>query len=498
MTQPTKYTSPSPTPSHEPAGTRPPWLSSRRNKLVALTLGVLVVFLAVWWLVDETEAPVAERPVIEAAHTEETDGLDAVELAADALTEFGIEVRVAGPGTLVVEKDLPGEVRANEDRYAHVTPRVAGIVRSVSARVGSAVRAGQTLAVIESRELADLAADYLAALEREDLARSSFEREERLYTQEITSQADFLEARQELAEARIRTRSARQKLIALGFSDGYLEALPNEDERSLLRYPLTAPISGRIVEKHIVPGEAIEAETDAFEIADLSTVWVDLSIYQRDLGVVREGQDVVIAAAPGQPRTRGTISYVRPVVGEETRTAIARAVIPNPAGLLLPGQFVTGLIAVGEVEVAIVVPATAVLDVEGVPTVFVQAPDGPDGHLTFMARPVGVGDRTADQVSITSGLAAGDVLLCARDELRGGGPARGAGTRVGARPRAHRGARGAQARARGVHEAGVLRARRRAVLPASLPHAVRHDHARDDAGLDARVRQRVGGGHAAG
>ena len=392
---------------------------NRRARLLALGIGLLAVVVLVWFFVARSGEPLGDDATIETGdhagegHAGEEEGEHAEEegehaeeelvvLTAAELDEFGIEIRTAGPGTMAVEKELPGEVRANEDRYAHVTPRVAGVVKSVRASVGSAVRAGQTMAVVESRELADLKADYLAALEREELARTSFDREERLYEQEITSQADYLEARQELAEARIRTRSARQKLIALGFSDSYIQTLPQEDERSLVAYPLTAPISGRVVEKHIVAGEAVEADTDAFEVADLSTVWVDLSVYQRDLGIVREGQNVVIDLGPNQPRTRGTISYVRPIVGEETRTAIARVVAPNPDGLLRPGQFVTGRIAVDEAEVEVVVPETAVIDVEGTPSVFVQTDEG------FEARPVEVGDRTSDEVSITSGLSAGE------------------------------------------------------------------------------------------
>lgn len=409
----TPHTDPNPAPTAlgSRARLRTYLAENRRARLIALGVGLLAVVLAVWWFVGETGEPTGESAVIEAdthaegEHGEEEGGHaeeELVVLTAAELDEFGIDVRTASSGTMAVEKKLPGEVRANEDRYAHVTPRVEGVVRSVSASVGSYVRAGQTMAVIESRELADLKADYLAALEREELARTSFEREERLYEQEITAEADYLEARQELAEARIRTRSARQKLIALGFSDGYIQALPREGERSLVTYPLTAPISGSVVEKHIVPGEAVEAATDAFEIADLSTVWADLSVYQRDLGVVREGQGVVIDAGPGQPRMRGTISYVRPIVGEETRTAIARAVIQNPDGVLRPGQFVTGLIAVDEAEVEVVVPETAVIDVEGVPSIFVQTEEG------FVPRPVEVGDRTADRVAITSGLEPGD------------------------------------------------------------------------------------------
>ncbi|MEQ9103074.1 MAG: efflux RND transporter periplasmic adaptor subunit [Rhodothermales bacterium] len=376
-------------------------ITTRRILLMATWLGLLAVAFLVWRFAVVPGQSAVPSSVAERLNTDPANS-DLVVLTADEVEEFGIDIRTAGPGTMSLQKSLPGEIRANEDRYAHVTPRVSGVVRSVSANVGSYVRAGEIMAVIESRELADLKAEYLAAVERQELARASFEREERLYKQEITAEADFLEARQANAEAQIRTRSARQKLIALGFSDAYIEALPLEEERSLVAYPLTAPISGSVIEKHVVFGEAVEAATEAFEVADLSTVWADLSIYQRDLGTVQEGQDVIIDAGPGQPRTRGTISYVRPIVGEETRTAIARTVVSNPEGRLKPGQFVTGLLTVRAVEVDVLIPATALIDVEGRTVVFVQTVDG------FVPRPVETGDVAGDRVAVLEGLKPGE------------------------------------------------------------------------------------------
>src|SRR5690606_378033 len=110
---------------------------------------------------------------------------------------------------------------------------------------------------------------YLAAIERVALARSNFEREERLFEKKISSEQEYLEARQAMAEARIEVRSAAQKLRALGFSEDYLDRLPEEAEASLTLYPLTAPFTGTVVEKHIVQGEALEADAQAFAIADL-------------------------------------------------------------------------------------------------------------------------------------------------------------------------------------------------------------------------------------
>ena len=132
---------------------------SRRAKLVATGIGLLAIVLVVWWLAPGPYGTAENRiavPIVEQAGEGTGEAVDLVTLTAEEIEEFGIDVQTAGPGTMSVEKNLPGEIRANEDRYAHVTPRVSGVVRSVSANVGSYVQAGQTMAVIESRELADL------------------------------------------------------------------------------------------------------------------------------------------------------------------------------------------------------------------------------------------------------------------------------------------------------------------------------------------------------
>ncbi len=334
---------------------------------------------------------------------EEVDHMDEpVHMTAEEITEFDIEVRTAGPGALTVTRSFPGEVRANQDRYAHVVPRVSGVVKSVRKSVGDDVRAGEVMAILESRELADVKASYLANSERLELAQASFDREQRLFDQKISAEQEFLEARQALAEARIVLRSDKQKLRALGFSDETIEALPGLEDASLIDYPLLAPFDGTVLERHVVQGEALRSDASAFDVANLSQVWVDLSIYQSDLALIREGQAVVISAGHGLPDAVGSISYVRPIVGEETRTALARIVLPNPDGLWRPGMFVSGAVSTSSVEVAVSVPTTALHLLEGQLGVFVRTVDG------FQFSAVSTGRENGTQVEITSGLEAGE------------------------------------------------------------------------------------------
>lgn len=337
----------------------------------------------------------------EAGHDEHAEHEGVVRLTPDEQREAGIVFAEAGPGELDTALTLTGEVKLNEDRLAHIVPKLPGVVRDVSKSLGDTVSRGEVMAVLDSRELASAKAAYLAARERVALASATYDREKRLWERKISAEQDFLAAKQALAEARIEQRAASQELRALGLSDGYLERLPAESDASLTRFEVVAPFEGTVIEKHITLGEAVEADAGVFVLADLATVWVDFNVHQRDLPLVRKGQAVRIAAGPGLPEEEAEVVYVGPVVGTETRTGIARAVLPNEDGRWRPGQFVTGAVAVERMTVPVLVPKTAVQTVEGRPSVFVEAEEG------LEPAPVTLGRSDGTRQEITGGLEPG-------------------------------------------------------------------------------------------
>lgn len=384
-----------------------------RSKAIIITIITLVVVAAAAvsaWRIIPVEAAVAAQN----HHADEEAGghargdghdehgeEDSVRLSEAEIVEFGIETETAGPGRLNVYVSLPGEVVPNADRLAHIVPRVSGIVREVRSSLGDEVRAGDVMAVLESRELADMKGAYLAAKERILLAEADFKREEKLWKRKISAEKEYLRAKQALAEAGIELRSAEQKLHALGLTDEYLSRMPEHPDVSFTRYEVTAPFDGTVVEKHIALGEALKDEAEAFVVADLSTVWVDLGVYQKDLPLLRRGQKVVISAGYGIPDADGMISYVAPVVSEETRTALARVVLPNKGGMWRPGIFVTGKIAVSGLKVDIVVPKTALQTIDDRLSVFIESDEG------FRPQPITTGRTNGTHVEITSGLMPG-------------------------------------------------------------------------------------------
>jgi cobalt-zinc-cadmium efflux system membrane fusion protein len=178
-----------------------------------------------------------------------------------------------------------------------------------------------------------------------------------------------------------------------------------ESNESLSPYEVKSLIAGTVIEKHITLGEFVRDDSDIYMIADLSTVWVNVTVYARDLPRIRKGQAVTIRAAGVPDAAKGVISYVGPVVGEATRTAVARVTLPNPGMVWRPGLFVLAKVNVEEAKAAVAVPDAAVQTVDGRTVVFVATDDA---GTSFEARPTVIGRTDGEWVEVVSGLAAGE------------------------------------------------------------------------------------------
>ncbi len=164
---------------------------------------------------------------------------------------------------------------------------------------------------------------------------------------------------------------------------------------------MVAPFDGMVIEKHITVGEAVSEEADAFVIADFSTVWVNLTIYQKELASLRVGQVVTIVGAAQNYATRGEISFISPIIDRETRTVAARIELDNPDRAWRPGMFVTGKVEIDEVGVRVLIPRNAVFMMDNETIVFVPSPAG------FVTKPLTLGKMNATHVEVLSGLTAG-------------------------------------------------------------------------------------------
>ncbi|VVD66029.1 efflux transporter periplasmic adaptor subunit [Pandoraea capi] len=320
-----------------------------------------------------------------------------VSLSADQQSAAGIEVRAAGAAQIVESTQLPGEVRFNEDRTAHVVARVAGVVERVNVNLGQQVRRGDVLAVISSTQVSEQRAEWLTAQERRAMALKTFEREKSLWEDKISAEQDFLQAQQALREADIALRNARQKLNALGADKG----AGGTDGGGLNRFTLRAPFDGTVVAKHAAMGEAVTEAGDLFTISDLNAVWAEIAVPPQWLGAVRVGTPVEVRATAFDSKATGRVSYVGALLGEQTRTAVARVTLDNPQGVWRPGVFVNVALTTSEVTVPVAVSLDAVQTIGNDTMVFVKSPKG------FVATPVQTGRRDGASVEIVKGLSAG-------------------------------------------------------------------------------------------
>tara|TARA_R100000027_G_scaffold57552_1_gene47209 strand:+ start:617 stop:1870 length:1254 start_codon:yes stop_codon:yes gene_type:complete len=178
-----------------------------------------------------------------------------------------------------------------------------------------------------------------------------------------------------------------------------------ESVDTLRPFEVKAPFDGVIVSYDITPGQTVDAGTSLFTVADLSTVWADLQIYQKNFGQIKEGLKVRITGGHNLPTFRGVIDYVAPTVDEHTRTGLARIVVDNAERAWKPGMFIKGRVAVERHPVDLMVPRSAVLTVEGAPAVFVQTAEG------FEPRPIQIGHSDSEYVQVVRGLEAGETYV---------------------------------------------------------------------------------------
>lgn len=325
-----------------------------------------------------------------------------VRLGPDAVETAGITILTAGPRDMLTTLELPGEIRPDATRVARVVPRLSGVVREALKQQGDRVRRGELLAVIDSRELAEAKSAYLAASKYLEFARMTLEREEGLWKKKISAEQDYLAARRAFEESELQHELSAQKLSALGLDSKSIEGLSSAPRENLTRYEIRAPLAGAVTERNVTVGEAVAGDEDIFIIADLSSVWVDVTVYAKDVGAIREGQEATVRSEDLDRQATGRITYVGPLVGETTRAATARLVVQNPEGHWRPGLFVSVSVVRESATVPVAVASEAIQSFRDWQVVFVRYGDW------FEGRPLELGRTDGAWVEVLSGLSPGE------------------------------------------------------------------------------------------
>jgi membrane fusion protein, heavy metal efflux system len=329
-----------------------------------------------------------------------------VELSPELVKRAQIELGEARNEQLAPTLRLVGSINFNAEHLAEVGARIDGRVARLLVSVGDEVKQGQPLVEIDSAELGEAAAELLAIQANLIAAEHSEKRESQLLAQQLSSAPVVERVRAEVRALRAQLNGAEQRLLTMGFSPESIEELRRGDGPR--RITLRSPIAGEVVQRDAVIGQVVTPTQTIVRVADLSQLWVELDVFERDLGRVAPGNHVAIESEthPGKV-FQGRVTYVEATVDMVTRTAHVRVEVDNHERRLRPGQFVQARLSTSGSERSVLsVPRSAVLQVEGEPSVFTATENG-----RYVARPVELGAVAGDRVEIVRGLVAGDRVV---------------------------------------------------------------------------------------
>jgi cobalt-zinc-cadmium efflux system membrane fusion protein len=380
----------------------------KKQKEMALLFGLVLGFLFLT-ACGGGDHPVKEKVTLPAAEDKgerEAHSDSAVTLSVEKQKLAGIEVRTLAPEAVSAPVSATAVIELNADRVSKVSSRAVGKIAGLMATQGQRVKAGQVLANLDSVELDQIWTDYRKTQGKVDLARKNLQREETLFQKKISPEKDVLKARQELEEAEADLNLTKDRFRMFGVSLSQFAATKDNGNHPLI--PITSPVGGVVIEKTVTQGEVVNPEKVLFIVADLSTLWVVIDVYEKDLSRLRVGTGVKVSVTAFPDKTfKGKISYIADVVDEKTRTEKARVTIDNTGGLLKPGMFATVLVEGNNdgVERLLALPEEAVLMDGAERYVFVQV--SPD---RFNRREVEIGRIFGKSLEVTAGVKPGETV----------------------------------------------------------------------------------------
>ncbi len=301
-------------------------------------------------------------------------------------------------GSLSPVVSVTGTVSFDPERVAALGARIPGRIRHVLKLPGDRVAKGEAVLDLESAELGQAQAAVLAAQATALAARANEARETELAEQRVSSARDAEVARAAATAANADLLAAEQKVRALGGSAG--------GELGVL--VLRSPIAGKVIELGVARGQSVEPTLTAARVADLSRVWIELAVFERELGRIRPGDDVEISPQTDTHRiVNGTVAHVGDVINLDTRSAPVRVVVENVEETLRPGQSVLARIHVAAKDgEALLLPRDAVVSIDGKQTVFVA-----HDATSVEPRAVETGASDGTRIEIASGLETNDRVV---------------------------------------------------------------------------------------
>ncbi|TGK87060.1 efflux RND transporter periplasmic adaptor subunit [Leptospira noumeaensis] len=308
------------------------------------------------------------------------------------------------------ELQLPGTVSYDMNSVAKVGSRVSGRIVQVFVKEGEHVKKSTALASIQSVELGTTEANYLKARARLEALKVQADRAKDLYERKVTSAKEYEMSLMDYKSVKAEMETSRNALENLGLNEVEIANLEAGKYNSKNLY-IRTPISGTVTEREAIIGQAVNARDNLFTVADLSVLWINLEVYEKDLASIRVGNEAkVIPIGSKDDSLKAVVSHVGDVIDPIKKTAEIRLEVRNSKGRLRPGQSVTATVVGAMVESSVnkakVIPADCIHKIEGENFIFVRNTDG-----SFSAKKVGVGKTYDHWVEITTGVESGEAIV---------------------------------------------------------------------------------------
>ncbi|PJZ46017.1 efflux RND transporter periplasmic adaptor subunit [Leptospira brenneri] len=308
------------------------------------------------------------------------------------------------------ELQLPGTVSYDMNSVAKVGSRVSGRIVQVYVKEGEHVKKSTALASIQSVELGTTEANYLKARARLEALKVQADRAKDLYERKVTSAKEYEMSLMDYKSVKAEMETSRNALENLGLNESEIANLEAGKYNSKNLY-IRTPISGTVTEREAIIGQAVNARDNLFTVADLSVLWINLEVYEKDLASIRMGNEAkVIPIGSKDDSLKAVVSHVGDVIDPIKKTAEIRLEVRNSRGRLRPGQSVTATVVGAMVESSVnkakVIPADCIHKIEGENFIFVRNGDG-----SFSAKKVGVGKTYDHWVEITNGVEPGEAIV---------------------------------------------------------------------------------------
>ncbi|MBI5476148.1 MAG: efflux RND transporter periplasmic adaptor subunit [Ignavibacteriales bacterium] len=336
----------------------------------------------------------------------QTHGKEEITLTSKAMKEMGIEIQTIKNETLTGLIKAAAKLIPNQDYEAQVGSLIQGRVHKVFVKEGDNVKAGQVLMQLEGLEIGELKAVYLKAKSNLDYYKAVYERQKTLIEQNIGSQKVLQEAKADYEKASAEFNAEDKRIHAVGLShEDVLENGTLEHIAGIL--PIKSPINGIVTERNVVIGQLVEANTLAFKIMNISNLWADGQVYEKDISKLSGKPEIefTTTAYPNE-KFNGTTILIGQTVDERTRTIKYRASLQNKNNKLKPQMFGEMFIPVTGNVKGIAVPNDAIIKEGGKSFVFAALND-----TTFSKKIVGLGNNLGDMTEIISGVSEGEKIV---------------------------------------------------------------------------------------